>query len=341
MTGNAFALALSLLYFNTTTMLKTNELGHEDWIAVVENRLIEARHSFSPNAQKLLLLAISRIQEPATATELPPISITVREFQRHAEIDSNHTYQQLARACDELMENPLEIRLRVGDKARKKYSWFDTAAYDGKGQVTMKFAPSMGEFLIGLKSRFTQLRIERFFKLRSSYAMRFLERITHCDDMKRAGWTMEIEELRDWLATPKTSYPSFGMLRVRVLETAQRELDAKSDRSFDFTPLKDGREFKAVQFKIRPARRKGPPNAQKLLAKEHPTVSQTAMTRALDHARTLGRYSDPEWIEKLGLVPAAGGQLSDEEIMRDPAFSDILKRFIEEAKGQPTLNLDP
>lgn len=236
-------------------MRRPNDGGGDDWIAVVENRIIEARHSFSPNAQKLLLLAISRIHEPQSATELPDVTVTVREFQHYAEITSNNTYQQLDRACDELMKNPLEIRLRANDKVRKQYSWFETATYDGQGKISLRFTKSIAEYLIGLKSRFTQLRIERFFKLRSSYSMRFLEMITLKENARLSGWTMTIEELRDWLATPKASYPSFGMLRVRVLETAQKELDAKADRSFDFAPVRQGREFKAVEFTIRQVRR--------------------------------------------------------------------------------------
>jgi plasmid replication initiation protein len=315
-------------------MIKIDETGHPDWIAVVENRIIEARHSFTPNAQKLLLLAISRIQEPGTATELPDITITVKEFQRCADITSNNTYQQLDRACDELMHNPLEIRVRAGDRARKTYSWFDTATYDGQGQITLRFTKSIGEFLIGLKSRFTQLRIERFFKLRSGYSMRFLEMITQMDGNRRPAWTMSIDELRDWLATPKTSYPSFGMLRVRVLETAQKELDAKSDRSFDFTPLKNGREFRGIEFRIRPSRQKSPQAAAKILANEPDEISREALRKALDYARSRQR-----WSEGWPGVGSGDGPATDEQIQADPIFADILKRYVEEAKGQRNLDL--
>jgi len=65
---------------------------------------------------------------------------------------------------------------------------------------------------------------------------------------------MTLDELRDWLGIEPVVYAFFWLLRAKVLDLSQRELDEKSDWSFSFQAITIVRKITGGEFTLRPSR---------------------------------------------------------------------------------------
>jgi len=223
-------------------------------IAVVANQIVQARHKLDPRQQKVIAWAIGQIARDDTDFLTHRLSVAEFAHLTGAENDGR-IYSQLESVTTSLLRSIVELRLQDGDRSRIKFQWLSECRYrDGEGCVDLRFHERLRPYLLELKSRFTQIRLDRFFRLRSTYSIRFYERLEMQRGLSRQTWTMTLGELREWLSIEPDAYQFFGLFRARVLDQAQRELDAKSDWSFSFQTVKTGRKITGVEFTIRPAK---------------------------------------------------------------------------------------
>lgn len=224
-------------------------------IAVVANQIIQARHKLTPLQQKVIAWGIAQIARDDTDFMMHRLSAV--EFAHLAGVDerSGSVYRNMETITTSLLKTILEIRETDGARHRTKFQWLAECRYhDGEGIAEIRFHPKLKPYLLELRNRFTQLRLEKFFKFRSSYTIRFYELLVMNRGLDRKAWTMGMDELREWLGLEPKAYSFFGLLRANVLDVAQRELDSKSDWSFSFTTQKEGRKIVGVKFTARPAR---------------------------------------------------------------------------------------
>jgi len=222
-------------------------------IAVVANQIVQARHRLDPQQQKVIAWAIGQIARDDT--DFLTHTLSVSEFRQLIGTDSGRIYAQMEAVTKSLLRAIVEVRINDGDRRRIAFQWLSRCVYrEGEGTVEIRFHNELRPYLLELRSRFTQLRLDRFFRLRSSYSIRFYERLEMQRGLSRQTWTMTLGELREWLSIEPDAYQFFGLFRARVLDQAQRELDAKSDWSFSFQPVKTGRKITGVEFTIRPAK---------------------------------------------------------------------------------------
>lgn len=268
--------------------------------------------------------------------------LSVTEFAKLTGAEnSGQIYRQMEAVTTSLLRTILEIREKEGERTRTKFQWLSLCKYqDGEGTVELKFHELLKPYLLELRSRFTQLRLERFFKFRSSYTIRFFERIEMNRGLNRMTWQMPLNELREWLGIDQEAYEFFGMLRAKVIDVAQRELDQKSDWSFSFETIKIGRKITGVQFTIRPARSpKVDPNREHL-KKMAPELRDKVLNLARKHLRYIGEG----WSATGPNVPkwgVEGRNATDAEILEDSRFPEFLPRFLDEIeRGQKALPLD-
>lgn len=256
-------------------------------IAVVANQIIHARHRLDPMQQKVIAWAIG--QTARDDTDFLTHTLSIAEFARLIGAENNgRIYGQMEATTKSLLRSILEIRMNDGDQRRIAFQWLSRCVYREKlGTVEIRFHNELKPYLLELKGRFTQLRLERFYKFRSTYTIRFFERVEMQRGLNQMSWQLTLVNLKDWLGLEPTAYADgFSAMKAYVLDVAQKELDAKSDWSFSYVTIKTGRKISGVEFTLRPSRI---PRADP--ARERWRKATAAMRgRVLDEARKLTRW---------------------------------------------------
>lgn len=289
-------------------------------VAVVANQIVQARHRLDPRQQKVICWAIAQIARDDA--DLVTHTLSVTEFAKLIGSESGSLFKEMEAVTSSLLQEVLHIRINEGDRQRVKFQWVSECVYrDGEGTVTIKFHERLKPYLLELRSRFTQLKLDKFFTFRSTYTIRFFERIEMQRGLNRMTWTMTLNELREWLGLDQDGYKAFSAFKAYILNRAQAELDTRSDWSFSFQTTKVGRKISGVEFTLRPAR------SPKIdpVRDRWKSASKELQIKVLQYAHTLDGW----------------GALSDSEIQKDPRFWNNLGMFFDAVEhGQKQLDLN-
>ena len=217
------------------------------------NDLIEARYKLSLNEQRLIILLISIIQPDDD--DFHDYDLHVSEF---AIMFGIECVKDIHARVEEAAKNLVGKRLDLSIGKEKEYvAWFSHAKYiEGKGVINISFHKSLKPYLLQLKSRFTQYKINSIVKFKSSYSIRFYELLKSYEYLGNGeGFYREFNllELKSFLGVEEGEYKSFGHLKSRVIEPSVREINLYSDifvSSIEY--IKEGRAVKRLKFMVEP-----------------------------------------------------------------------------------------
>jgi plasmid replication initiation protein len=219
-------------------------------IVVRHNKLIESKHLLSLLERRFVLWIVSKIQREDADFHL--YRMPVLDFVRFAGLEkSDEYYTRIVEMANSLTKRNLGIR----DEFTRKYSffpWFHRIDYKwGEGVIEAILHPELKPYLLQLKEQYTAITLEYALLLRSSYAHRIYDLLKQYQHI--GNRTIMVTDLREMLEIRSREYPKYADFRRRVLETAQREINNKTDISFDFEPVKDGKKITAIFFNIHTA----------------------------------------------------------------------------------------
>ncbi|PEJ24286.1 initiator RepB protein [Bacillus pseudomycoides] len=216
----------------------------ESNIVSKSNTLIEANSRLNLVEQKLLLCLASNI-EP-NDRDFKTYTFPIRKFHNLLGLSGSTKYTELSKITKELLSKVIEIR--IGEELIQ-VSWLSSAIYNrNKGTIDMRFDPLLKPFLLELSSKFTSYRLANIVKLKSTYAIRIYELLKQYENLKER--TISLENLRYYLDAMGI-YPNYANFKQRVLKPTQKELNQKTDISFDFEEIKSGRKVQKIRFIIR------------------------------------------------------------------------------------------
>ena len=216
-------------------------------IVVWANAVAEARYTLSVQEQRLILWLAAQIEREDDALE--DRTVSVMEMQEIVGGNNGRIYEQFESVCDRLMTRTLELRYD-DHLERVKFNWMHEVMYkDGTGCITLRFHDRLKPLLLKLKERFSMIPLKVVFKLRGGYAIRWYELLVA---KKHFGtFSMDVEELRAWLAIGEGELPAVKDLRKRAIDVSKAELDNKADLTFRYEPIKVGRRITGWTFKIK------------------------------------------------------------------------------------------
>ena len=146
--------------------------------------------------------------------------------------------------------------LSIG-KEKEYVAWFSHAKYvEGKGVINISFHKSLKPYLLQLKSRFTQYKINSIVKFKSSYSIRFYELLKSYEYLGNGeGFYREfsLAELKGFLGVDEGEYKNFGHLKCRIIEPSVKEINSYSDifiSSVEY--IKEGRAIQKIKFIVEP-----------------------------------------------------------------------------------------
>ncbi|HDX9494931.1 replication initiation protein [Bacillus thuringiensis] len=221
----------------------------ENNIVSKSNTLIEANSRLNLVEQKMLLCLASNI-EPSDR-DFKTYTFPIRQFHDLLGLSGSTKYTELSKITKELVSKVIEIR--IGEELIQ-VSWLSSAIYNkNKGTIDLRFDPLLKPFLLELSSKFTSYRLANVVKLKSTYAIRIYELLKQYEHIKER--TISLENLRYYLDAIDV-YPNYANFKQRVLKPSQKELNQKTDISFEFEEIKLGRKVQKIRFIIRSQKRK-------------------------------------------------------------------------------------
>lgn len=217
-------------------------------LVVRHNKPIESKHLLSLPERRFVLWIVSKIKREDADFHL--YRLPVLDFVVFAGLEkSDEYYSRIVEMANGLTKRNLGIK---DDKSRKYsfFPWFHRIDYKwGEGVIEAILHPDLKPYLLQLKEQYTAITLEYALLLRSGYAHRIYDPLKQYQSVRSR--TILLTDLREMLAIGKGEYPKYADFRKRVLETAQREINTKTDIAFEFEPVKDSRKITAIVFRIR------------------------------------------------------------------------------------------
>lgn len=191
------------------------------------NDLIEASYKIASIGEarlvRLLIGQISPFDE-----DFKTYHISVSDFANAFELNarSGNVYEMIEEAAEGLIKRIITIK---DGKSWYKASWLSSAKYiHGSGVVELRFDKDLKPYLLQLKGYYADYKLENITYFKSNYSIRLFELLVmeafKADANGYFKRSFEYEELRGKVGVEEGEYPFFKDFRVRVIETAKKEI---------------------------------------------------------------------------------------------------------------------
>lgn len=215
-------------------------------LVVKSNKLIEASYRLGLVEAKVILKLASLIKKDEVI--LKDYHVSAKELMHEINLGERH-YDELKKATVGLVSKTATIQESDGEL---QISFLASAKHYNKGMkkgmIRFRFDPALKPYLLQLKEKFTAFRLENTLNLRSIYSIRVYELLKQYEGIKKRK--IDLQEFREILGIKETEYKLYSNFKSRVILSAQRELQKKTDISFEFEEIKTGRSVTSILFKI-------------------------------------------------------------------------------------------
>ena len=224
---------------------KAKLTGNE--VVIQHNHFVDAPRILNMQEQKLFMFLISKIDPDDK--EFFTFRVSVEEFAKAVSVNNTkNTYRDLQEISKRLMSKVIIIHLPE-EKIITQTNILDYIDYHyGKGYADIRLSHKLSPYLLGLRREFTQYKLSQITRLSSIYAIRIYEMLKKQESFGKRIFF--IDDLRKKLNIQDNQYLKINHFKIKVLEIAKREINAKTDIKIDFNFIKTGRKVTAVQFDI-------------------------------------------------------------------------------------------
>ena len=217
-------------------------------LVVQSNDLIEASYRLSLIEAKVVLKIASLIKRDDKVFE--DYHIPAKTLMKEINLGERN-YAELKKATEALVSKTATLQESDGEL---QISFLASAKHYTKGvkkgMIRFRLDPGLKPYLLQLKKKFTTFRLENTLNLRSIYAIRIYELLKQYESIKKRNITLP--DFRKILGIRDTEYKLYADFKRRIILPAQRELKKKTDISFEFEEIKEGRSISEIVFHIYP-----------------------------------------------------------------------------------------
>jgi len=223
--------------------MKKNKL-----IVTKSNALVEAGYRLSLDEQRLILLAIGKIESKDTAlTSKDLFTISAKEFAIFTKGDTRNSYRAIQSASEDLFERRITFYEKdTGSVLVTR--WVSAVKYnENSGTVDLRFAPDVLPLLTQIKGYFTQYNLENISNLTSIHAIRIYE---FCLQYISTGSRdLSLDEFKYFLGI-EDQYPEFKALNQWVLKPSIAQINKHTDIKVKIIPIRVLRKIVSLKFEI-------------------------------------------------------------------------------------------
>lgn len=225
---------------------KNKKNNRVDKSNIVKESNAIARAQLKPQAESVWeeriiaqIVAFNRIDD----TEFPDADFMLgRLFDGRKKI-SGREFLEIGKAIERLASTTYTIY-----HSRKKYVIFPIFAhisYDN-GFISARLNPELKPYFLQLKREFSMRSLPEFRKLSSIYSQQMYRFLASLRGLENT--TVSIEQLHFVTTPPEVLKTNFSKFRARVLEPAEKEINAKTNLKFHWEPIRQGRKVTEIRF---------------------------------------------------------------------------------------------
>lgn len=232
-------------------------LTKREYLVVKSNQLVQKnRYELSLQEQKVIAFICSMIKpvEPSPETYGKPFQLEyefdVREYCQVCGLDYNsgQNYINIKTTLKGLRDK--SMWLTMPDGSESLCGWLSKVNINKRsGKALIKLDEDLVPYLFDLKQKFTQYKLIQILGMRSAFSVRIYELMKSYANIRRAEF--DIDKLKKLLMVQDVkSYTNFKDFRIKVLETALREINEYTDLNVSYQTIKKGRKVIRVVFDI-------------------------------------------------------------------------------------------
>lgn len=227
----------SIYHFYTTIFMKPIH-----YPIVKHNDLIEARYKLTLCEQKLVLGIVMQIKPDDK--DFHEYHLSVQDFTKLMEVEGEGYHHRIKQKSKEILQKPVVLRQ---DGGWLLCNWFSSIEYaEEKGVIEFHFDPKLKPYLLQLQNKFTEYNSANVMRLESKFSIRLYELLKQY--LTIGERIITLIELRLMLGI-EDGY-KYADIKRQILEYCKKELSDKSDITYDYKPIKTGRQVTAIRFFI-------------------------------------------------------------------------------------------
>jgi hypothetical protein len=220
------------------------DIKNKSELVIKSNTLIEATYKLTQLQQKVLIIAISKINN----IDFSSIQVSVKEVISLLHLKGQSKYHDLKYVLRDLRKREIIISETNNPKNFLILGWVSSIEVKD-GIIELNFDPKLKPLLFQLKSHFTSYRLENILQLKSDYSIRIYELLKQFEKLKTR--TFSLDTLKQKIGID-SEYARFYDFKKRVLLVAQKELAKKTDICFTFQEKKENKKITKIIFNIFP-----------------------------------------------------------------------------------------
>jgi plasmid replication initiation protein len=224
---------------------------------VFGNKLLHAGYSLDINEQRLINLALSKVN--SKKSNPGKILIYPTEYAQCFGLSKGSVYEQLSAAVESLRDKSVTILNDSGEAV--SIPWVSNATYEKlKNQgsfITLEFSEAIEPYIFNIKGDFTELFFHNTVKLNNLASFRLyalLNEVRNYKNYKRQGAVVvnfQLPEMKKKLFLSE-SYGAWRDFKNRILLPAIEKINAHTDVRVTFKPKKMGNCITAIEFSYIP-----------------------------------------------------------------------------------------
>ena len=168
------------------------------------------------------------------------------EFNPGSDINKNHSYlKEVARDMFKVIDIPVE-------KGFDLRALFVNINVKDRTSIHFEINPSLKPYILKLTKNFTCYFLENIVALNSGFSIRIYELLKQYQELKsKEGWVnISIDDLKLFLGISANKYKQYSHFKARVILTAKKELEEKTDIKFTLVEEKTKKKVDRIIFKI-------------------------------------------------------------------------------------------
>ena len=232
-------------------------------IVKAKNCLIEARWIRFSLAQKKTLWHIANGLQKAgyTRDHFEVKELLMPEKTKVLDIDTGEIYESETSKCATFRVSASKIKLdsQTLNFALKKLQETRLEYHDGKKIHSVSAIPKanwaddeadvfeitiyaeMLVFLLELQTRYTEMNLHKIMSLQSKHSLRLYEKLSQIKNQNFAMFKLQsLKEINEFF---DTKYKKISDVNKYILTTVKKELDEKSDITFEYAPIYEPKQF--------------------------------------------------------------------------------------------------
>lgn len=215
-------------------------------LIVKANQLVEARYRLTANEQKIILAMVAYIQPDDE--DFKKYRFNVTELAEFMGIKHKSIYGEMVKITTRLRKRDVNI-YNPKEKTLVNTGWLSSSKYYfGEGSVDLCFDPELKPYLLGLKENFVKYKPEVIKQIHSGYSIRIYELLKQYEKIGKRKFNLS--ELRNILAIKDDEYKRYYNFKVRILDTAKKDINENTDIKINFKEIRKGQKVESIEFTI-------------------------------------------------------------------------------------------